>query len=37
MEQRQVKLALYPGLLTLAFVASSTNVGEGLVKLNHVV
>jgi len=26
-------LALYPGLLNLAFVACSTNVGEGLVKL----
>jgi len=29
-------LALYPGLLTPAFVACSTNVGEGLVKLSHV-
>jgi len=26
-------LALYPGLLALAFVACSTNTGEGLVKL----
>ena len=26
-------VASYPGLLTLAFVACSTNVGEGLVKL----
>ena len=26
-------LALYPGLLTSVFVAYSTNVGEGLVKL----
>ena len=30
-------LASYPGLLTPAFVALSTNVGEGLVKLSHVV
>jgi len=30
-------LALYPGLLTPAFVACSTNAGEGLVKLSHVV
>ena len=30
-------LASYPGLLTPAFVACSTNVGEGLVKLSHVV
>ena len=30
-------VALYPGLLTPAFVACSTNVGEGLVKLSHVV
>ena len=32
-----VCLALYPGLLTPAFVACSTNAGEGLVKLSHVV
>ena len=31
------KLASYPGLLTPAFVACSTNAGEGLVKLSHVV
>ena len=30
-------IALYPGLLAPAFVACSTNVGEGLVKLSHVV
>ena len=30
-------LASYPGLLTPAFVACSTNAGEGLVKLSHVV
>ena len=30
-------LASYPGLLALAFVACSTNAGEGLVKLSHVV
>ena len=29
-------LALYPGLLTPVFVACSTNVWEGLVKLSHV-
>jgi len=29
-------VALYPGLLTPAFVACSTNAGEGLVKLSHV-
>jgi len=29
-------LASYPGPLTQAFVACSTNTGEGLVKLNHV-
>ena len=29
-------LASYPGLLTPAFVACGTNVGEGLVKLSHV-
>jgi len=29
-------VASYPGLLTPAFVACSTNVGEGLVKLSHV-
>ena len=28
-------LALYPGLVTPAFVACSTNTGEGLVKLIH--
>jgi len=31
------KLASYPGLLAPAFVACSTNAGEGLVKLSHVV
>ena len=30
-------IASYPGLLTPAFVACSTNAGEGLVKLSHVV
>ena len=30
-------LASYPGFLTPAFVACSTNAGEGLVKLSHVV
>jgi len=30
-------VASYPGLLAPAFVACSTNVGEGLVKLSHVV
>jgi len=29
------QLASYPGLLTPAFVAFSTNMGEGLVKLSH--
>jgi len=29
--------ASYPGLLAPAFVACSTNMGEGLVKLSHVV
>ena len=29
-------LASYPGLLTPAFVASSTNTGKGLAKLSHV-
>jgi len=29
-------IALYPGLLTPAFIACSTNAGEGLVKLSHV-
>ena len=29
--------ASYPGLLTPAFVTCSTNAGEGLVKLSHVV
>ena len=28
-------LALYPGLLTPAFVTHSTNAGEGLIKLSH--
>ena len=31
------RLASYPGLLAPAFVACSTNAGEGLVKLSHVV
>jgi len=30
-------VASYPGLLAPAFVACSTNAGEGLVKLSHVV
>jgi len=30
------EVASYPGLLTPAFVACSTNAGEGLVKLSHV-
>ena len=30
-------VASYPGLLTPAFVACSTNAGEGLVKLSHAV
>ena len=33
----EIIVASYPGLLTPAFVACSTNVGEGLVKLSHVV
>jgi len=32
-----VEVASYPGLLAPAFVACSTNAGEGLVKLSHVV
>jgi len=32
-----VIVALYPGLLAPAFVACSTNAGEGLVKLSHMV
>ena len=32
----KLALASHPGLLTPAFVACSTNVGEGLVKLSHV-
>ena len=32
-----VCVALYPGLLDPAFVACSTNAGEGLVKLSHMV
>jgi len=31
------EVASYPGLLAPAFVACSTNAGEGLVKLSHVV
>ena len=31
-----IMVASYPGLLTPAFVACSTNTGEGLVKLSHV-
>ena len=31
------RLASFPGLLAPAFVACSTNAGEGLVKLSHVV
>jgi len=31
-----INLASYQGLLTQAFVACSTNAGEGLVKLSHV-
>jgi len=30
-------IASYPGLLTPAFIACSTNAGEGLVKLSHMV
>jgi len=30
------QLVSYPGLLTPVFVACSTNMGEGLVKLSHV-
>jgi len=34
--QHHTKLVvLYPGLLAPPFVACSTNVGEGLVKLSH--
>jgi len=33
----KVIVASYPGLLAPEFVACSTNVGEGLVKLSHVV
>jgi len=36
MEHKQ-HLASYPGLLAPAFVTCSTNAGEGLVKLSHVV
>ena len=32
-----LNVASYPGLLTPAFVACSTNAGEGLAKLSHVV
>jgi len=31
------RVASYPGLLAPAFVTCGTNVGEGLVKLSHVV
>jgi len=31
------EVASYPGLLNLAFVTCSTSVGEGLVKLSHMV
>ena len=34
---RVVTIASYPGLLAPVFVACSTNAGEGLVKLSHVV
>jgi len=34
---RESALASYPGLLAPAFVTCSTNAGEGLVKLSHVV
>jgi len=34
---RRLSLASYPGLLTPVFVACSTNTGEGLVKLSHMV
>ena len=30
------RIFFYPGLLTPSFVACSTNVGEGMVKLSHV-
>jgi len=33
----RIHIAPYPGLLTPAFVTCSTNAGEGLVKLSHVV
>ena len=33
--QMCLRVASYPGLLTPAFVACSTNAGEGLVKLSH--
>jgi len=36
-EPRDCDLALYPGLLAPVFVACSTNAGEGLVKLSHMV
>jgi len=36
-QQWCLSIALYPGLLTPAFVTCSTNMGEGLVKLSHVV
>ena len=36
-DERYKHLASYPGLLAPAFVTCSTNVGEGLVKLSHVV
>ena len=35
--ERSFELASFPGLLAPAFVACSTNAGEGLVKLSHVV
>jgi len=36
-KRRRLMLASYPGLLAPAYVACSTNAGEGLVKLSHVV
>jgi len=35
--RQNVDIASYPGLLTPAFVACSTNTEEGLVKLSHMV
>jgi len=37
MQTTSPRLASYPGLLAPVFVACSTNAGEGLVKLSHMV